>query len=167
MTRIKPLIILQDTQTGELLSFTTLQNASDYINNVTGSNLGPSAVYGAIKRCGTLAKKRFKSCVDPDKWFVEPNRYFFDDDWEFSQFSVSHTVIVAEKRLDWYDEERIEEINEGLRDFRCRVFWDMTCEGYQRKRTRVEIYKKFPEEVPFEEKVKTMQEIITSLHISA
>ena len=155
----KDYIILQDLETGEILYFATLQRACDHINSVTGLHIVPSTVYSAIKRCGLIAKNRFKSCVDPDADIVTPNRSYSEGGWEYAQYGISDCVIVAEKKLKWYDEERMEEITERLREFRCRVFWD-TTEGTKRANTRVEIYKKFRNKETFKDKVVIMKEII-------
>ena len=159
----KDYIVLQDLVTGEIHYFATLHRACDHINKVTGLHIGPSTVYSAIKRCGLIAKKRFKSCVDPDADIVTPNRSYSEGGWEFSQYGISDCVIVAEKKIKWYNEDRMEEINEKLHELRCRVFWDLNSDGYKRQNTRIEIYKKFRNKESFKEKVVVMKEIIKEI----
>ena len=162
----KDYIVLQDTQTGELLYFATLHRACDHINKVTGLHIGPSTVYSAIKRCGLIAKKRFKSCVDPDADIVTPNRMYNENGWEFNQFGVSDCVIVAEKKMKWYDEDRMQEITDDLWNYRCKVFWDKSeDDSYKRRNTRIEVYKKFRNKESFKDKVLVMKEILKKVEI--
>jgi hypothetical protein len=157
-------IKLFDNATGEILEFNTLQKACDYINSITGGKLGPSQLYTTFQRCGTVAKKRFSCICNQGK---EPDRVYREDGWEYDQYEVANVVISAEKKLKWYDEERIKEITDYLRRNRCKVFWDLGGDyyGYERSNTRVEIYKKFPEDVPFESKVLVMKKILSQIEI--
>lgn len=152
---------LYDNVTGEILEFATLQKACDYINSITGGKLGPSQLYNAFQRCGTVAKKRFSCICNHGR---EPDRVYREDGWEYDQYEVANVVISAEKKLKWYDEKRIEEITDYLRRNRCKVFWDLGGDNYERMNTRVEIYKKFPEDVSFERKVLEMKKIIESIN---
>lgn len=165
MSRKKQLITLKDMDTGEILVFYTFQQATEHINKVTGLHILPSTVYNAMKKCGTIAKKRFVTCVELDKDIPLPDRTVVEDGWIFTQFGISETVLACEKKLKWYDEERMEEITKQLRKYRCRVFWDMQSEYWKREKTRVEIYKKFPQGVLLEDKILEMKEIIKNVNL--
>lgn len=159
---IKQLINLRDQVTGEILEFRTLQSACDYVNSITGGNLGPGQLYTAIKRCGSVAKKRFRCLCDCE---TEPDMVYKDGGWDYEQYEVSPTVIVAEKKLKWYDEDRMERITEQLREERCRVWWDLAGDYYGavRNNTRVEVYKRFEPGTPFKNKVSVLQSIIKNI----
>ena len=161
MSHKKHKIILKDLDTGEYLQFSTFQEAADYINEVTGMHIVPSTVYYAVKRCGSIAKGRFVSRMDPNL-VPEFDRTKVEDGWVFVQYGMSSTVLSAEKKIKWYDEDRIEDINSALKKHGCRVFWDMLHDYYgaTRKQTRVEIYKKFPRETSFPDKIATLKSII-------
>ena len=87
------------------------------------------------------------------------------DGWDYTQFGVADTVLSAEKKIKWYDEERIENITQELKERKCRVFWDMEGDYYgaRRKNTRVEIYKKFSDEISFRDKILIMRDIIKNV----
>lgn len=88
-------------------------------------------------------------------------------DWLFSQYDISSNILIAEVKLPWYDEERLEGIKEELRKKGCRVFVilaDCETQYYKRKKksTRLEIYKKYDEK-NFKEKVADFQELIKNI----
>ena len=88
--------------------------------------------------------------------------------WSFSQFSGAPTVIIAEKKLNWYDEQRMEEIEEEFYlPWRRWIFFDKTendCNRYSKRRkgTRVEAYRKYNNE-NFQENIKTFLEALEDL----
>lgn len=154
-------IKLFDNATGEILEFNTLQKACDYINSVTGGKLGPSQLYNTFQRCGTVAKKRFSCICNQGK---EPDMVYKEDGWDYEQYEVSSTVIVAEKKLKWYDEDRMERITGYLKRNKCKVFWDFGGDyGYDRSNTRVEVYKRFEPGTLFKNKVSVLQSIIKNI----
>lgn len=158
----KQLITLEDQETCEILKFHTLQEACDYINQVTGYHTRPAQLHNAMKRCGTVAKKRFRCLCDCD---TEPDMLYKEDGWEYAQYEVSSTVIVAEKKLKWYNEDRIERITDYLKQEKCRVYWDLIGDytGAVRNNTRVEVYKKFEPGITFKKKVSVLQAIINKV----
>ena len=161
MSHKKQIIRIKDLDTGEHFVFNTLQQACDYINQVTGGHATTSTLYHAIRKCGTVAKKRFQTCAEKFDDIPEPDRTKIEDGWEFIQYGVADNVLSCEKKFKWYDEDRIEDITNFLRENRCRVFWDMQLDTWwARKSTRAEIYKRFPANTPFEDKILKMKEII-------
>lgn len=157
------LIKIRDNEDGKTLEFTTLQKACDYMQTVTGKNITPSTLFLAIKRCGSVLKGRFNCCNQPDG-LEEPGkaRVYKEDGWEYTQYPKADTVLIAESNLDWYDTERMKEVNQHLKANKCRAFWDM--EKAKRNHTRVEIYRKFPENTPFKDKVLVLKGIISEIN---
>lgn len=87
-------------------------------------------------------------------------------DWLFYEYNISSNILIAEVKLPWYDEERLEYIKNELRKNGCRVFINLTDADNQllkRKRnsTHLEIYKKYDEK-NFKEKIADFQELINS-----
>ena len=87
-------------------------------------------------------------------------------DWLFYEYNISSNILIAEVKLPWYDEERLEYIKNELRKNGCRVFINLTDADNQllkRKRnsTHLEIYKKYVEK-NFKEKIADFQELINS-----
>lgn len=83
--------------------------------------------------------------------------------WSFLQYPFSPTVIIAEKRLKWYDEERFEDLQTRLKREKVRFYWaeaSDTSHSYTKQSCRVELYKRYPKDTPFEYKVKDMKQII-------
>jgi hypothetical protein len=72
---------------------------------------------------------------------------FKEGNWELSQFSGAPTVVIAERRLKWYDYDRLQEIREHLYESKCRVFFEDSEDNPQyankRKYTKVEVYKRY------------------------
>ena len=88
-------------------------------------------------------------------------------DWLFYEYNISPNILIAEVKLPWYDEERLEYIKNELRKNECRVFINLADADNQllkRKRnsTHLEIYKKYDEK-NFKEKVSDFQELIKNI----
>ena len=84
--------------------------------------------------------------------------------WDYFQPAQIYTVISAEKKLKWYDRERFEEIYYTLKEEGCRCYFDMTddeLEGkYIRKGSSVQVYKKYPDTLSFEEQVQELKKLL-------
>ena len=85
-------------------------------------------------------------------------------DWLFYEYNISPNILIAEVKLPWYDEERMNNIIDELRKKGCRVFVNLAetdSQFHKRKRssTRLEIYKKYDEK-NFKEKIADFQELI-------
>ena len=88
-------------------------------------------------------------------------------DWLFSQYDISSDILIAEVKLPWYDEERLEDIKGELRMNGCRVFVnlaDSDNQYYKRRKkfTHLEIYKKYDKK-NFKEKIADFQELIKNI----
>lgn len=81
------------------------------------------------------------------------------DGWLFQEYPFSKDVLIAERTLGWYDEDRLEQIRVGLKESGCRFFYDKEGKGSRRHTTRIEIYKRF-ETPDFEEKIASLKDII-------
>lgn len=82
---------------------------------------------------------------------------------EFWQYKFSPTVILTEKRLRYYDEERFKELEDELKTQEKVIFnWAVASENtnYVKQNCRVELYKKYQENVSFQDKVKDMKRIV-------
>lgn len=94
------------------------------------------------------------------------DRYAKKGGWSFFQPICAKCVIVAEKKLPWYDEERYADIARELRKSRCKCVYNTSDENELKKiRTTsvIEVYRKFDGDVPFEEKVEAMLRIMDSV----
>ena len=89
-----------------------------------------------------------------------------DRNWEYSQFSGAPTVVIAETKMRWYDEESLEDMKYELSQQLCRVFINTTEEGdryaKRRKTVRIEIYKEYPT-TSLEEKVAELKDVIKNV----
>ena len=86
--------------------------------------------------------------------------------WEFWQYTFSPTVILAEKKIKWYNEEKLQHISAKLKEMGLRFYWNEAKEygqNYQRHNASVEIYMKFPPDVSFSDKVEKMEQIIAEI----
>lgn len=156
-------IILYDSETKQDLHFKTLKEATEFIFKETGKIVTPSTLKKTLDRGGSLCKKRFM-CPEmkiekaQPKYRPKKTKILEEDGWTFTQFAWTNTVLIAEKRFKWYDEDKMEYISKLLRKDRCRVFWDER--EYHKNRTGIEVYKKYPQEVRFVEKVDDLKEIL-------
>lgn len=94
------------------------------------------------------------------------DRYAKGGGWSFFQPICAKCVLVAERKLPWYSEEKYGKIYYTLRKSGCRCYYnasDLVQNRRGRKTSVIEIYKKFKDDIPFEEKVKKMQEIINNV----
>lgn len=158
-------LTIEDRQTGEYRVFTTIQNACLWIEGITGKHIYPTTLREAFLKKGTVCKKRFKCNPDNKTVMAEPDQTTKEKEWEFTQFELANTVLVAERKFRWYDELKMEAITKYLRDKACRVFWDTVSEetNSTRHNTRIEIYKKYPENISFNDKISDMKEMISKI----
>lgn len=83
--------------------------------------------------------------------------------WKFIQYPFSPTVLIAEKKLLWYDEDKLTDLWRELKRIGVRLCWaeaSETSHAYTKKNCRIELYKKFPEDTPFQDKIRDMETII-------
>jgi hypothetical protein len=88
--------------------------------------------------------------------------------WDFWQYKFAPTVIVAEKKLKWYDEDKLLDLAEDLREEEgVRTYWEKGCrlESYVKQHTPIELYKRYPKDTPFKEKMQDMQRIIEKYNL--
>ena len=88
--------------------------------------------------------------------------------WDFWQYKFAPTVIVAEKKIKWYDEDKLLDLAEDLRaEEGVRSYWEkgQRLERYAKHHTSLELYKRYPEDIPFKEKMKDMQRIIEKYNL--
>lgn len=84
--------------------------------------------------------------------------------WEYWSYPFSSTVLIAERRLKWYDEVRLMEFKTDLKKYeKVRLCWQEASEtshAYTKKNCRIELYKRYPEDTPFNDKIRDMEEVI-------
>lgn len=82
--------------------------------------------------------------------------------WEYWTFPFTPNVIIAERKTDWYDLDRFRYIKYLLNKEGVQFFWnEPTDEQKHRKHNGViELYKKFPKNVSFQDKMRDIQNII-------
>lgn len=87
--------------------------------------------------------------------------------WEFFQFPFSDCVLVAERRIGWYDDDRLYDIKRYLKDLGVKFYWneasDYDRHMYTKHTTKVELYKKYDDDVSFQEKIEDMEQIIKKI----
>ena len=89
--------------------------------------------------------------------------HYFDKPWEYTQFGFAPTVLLAERRIPWYDEETLINIRNILNRLQIMFFWNETSDKtgkYTKHSTSIEIYMKFPREIEFSEKIEKMRSLI-------
>jgi hypothetical protein len=85
------------------------------------------------------------------------------DGWEYWSYPFSSTVLIAEKKLLWYDEDKLTDLWLELKRIGVRLCWaeaSDTSHAYTKKNCRIELYKRYPEDTPFQDKIRDMEEVI-------
>lgn len=91
--------------------------------------------------------------------------------WEFRQFNRTPNVIIAETKLKWYDEQRLDTIIKELRQKCCHTVINLVDEDQtnirhkKRKTCRIEIYKKYDTN-DLNEKLTDLQNIINTINFN-
>lgn len=83
--------------------------------------------------------------------------------WEYWSYPFSQTVLIAEKILKWYDEDKLNDLWFELKRIGVRLCWaeaSETSHAYIKKNCRIELYKRYPEDTPFNDKIRDMEEVI-------
>lgn len=84
--------------------------------------------------------------------------------WEYWSYPFSQTVLIAEKKLKWYDEDKLTDLWLDLKKHeKVRLCWaeaSDTSHSYTKKSCRIELYKRYPEDTPFQDKIRDMEEVI-------
>ena len=87
--------------------------------------------------------------------------------WCFCWFIQAPGVVWAETRFKGYDEDWMLDIEEALRERRYQVFIDWTSEeslkSYRKNKTSVEIYRKFPKGMDFNDCIASMQKDLNEI----
>ncbi len=87
--------------------------------------------------------------------------------WCFCKFIQAPGVVWAETRFKGYDEDWMLDIQEALQERRYRVYIDWTDEesvrSYRKMKTSVEIYRKFPKDMDFQDCFAAMQKDFNEL----
>lgn len=171
---------ITDTKTGEVRVFDYYGPACEWMNSLTGLKLSAGNISSAFNRSGFLADKRFqvvrtdgyvrpkKKHLPERKKLPECDRHKRKNGWLYEQYCCSTNVIVAERKIPWYDEERLEAIKKVIRKmgyFFSYARTDTEDKYYKSKKqtARIELYMKFDEVVEFENKVVEMDRLIAKI----
>lgn len=111
-----------------------------------------------------ITKKQQMTMPKPGKNF---SYHLKENKWEFWQYPFTPTVLLAEKKIKWYDEEKLKQLWWELKKKGVRLYWaeatDKPFNNYQKQNTSVELYMKFPADVSFVDKVEKMKQLITEI----
>lgn len=107
-----------------------------------------------------ITKKQEMTMPKPGKNF---SYHLKKDKWEFWQYPFTPTVLLAEKKIKWYDEDKFNKIREFCRERGIRFYWDESQTKYVRNNSSVELYMKFPAGVSFVNKVEKMEQLIEEI----
>ena len=87
--------------------------------------------------------------------------------WKFWSGAHTENVLVAEKRLPWYDEVKFEKIRYYLwKDLGAKVYFDTSDdEGLKktRKSCQIQIYKLFKNDLSFKDKIEDLLGVIRNI----
>lgn len=95
-------------------------------------------------------------------------KHLKDIEWEYWCYNFSPNVIVAEKRVKWYDDNRFITIKKLIKRLGGFFAWNESAEGstkYFKHSTYVEVYFKVDENVSFEEKINRIQPLLKYVDI--
>lgn len=85
-------------------------------------------------------------------------------EWKYLTFKDIPGIIIAEKRIRWYDEERLQKIQTLVKvREKCRFYWNEEAKNGSNKgksSTIVEFYKKVDENLTLEEKIEAIQPLL-------
>lgn len=83
------------------------------------------------------------------------------DKTDFTQYPFSPSVIIVEKRIT-FNKEKLEEAQVELKKEGILIYWDESENDphYTRKYTRIELYRRYPQDTPFKDKMEDMQAIM-------
>lgn len=85
--------------------------------------------------------------------------------WEYWQYAFSPSVLIAERKIKWYDEDKLYDLWVSFKKMGIRFFWNEATENassYTKHGTCIELYKKYPKEMSFQEKLQDMERIIAT-----
>lgn len=113
-------------------------------------------------------RKAFKRCLRGTTEVSKNYKEMKDGVWLFTCYTFAPGVIIAERRVPWFNHEALMAIWEYFKEKKCRFYWDSAetetaKPTYTRKKTRVEIYKKYPEEMPLEKKIANLKKILNEV----
>ena len=82
--------------------------------------------------------------------------------WEYWQYPFTPQVLTCERKIDWYDIKKFRYLKYLLKKEGVQFYWnEPTDEQKHRKHSgAIELYKKYPKDTPFQDKLKDMEEII-------
>lgn len=88
--------------------------------------------------------------------------------WDFWQYKFAPTVILAETKIKWYDEDKLLDLSDELwAEEGVRAYWDkgQQLDKYIKHHTPLELYKRYPKDTHFKDKMQDMQRIIEKYNL--
>lgn len=163
-------VIVTDLQTGKEKICNTQTEAAEWINSIAGLKLNPSNILWGLQYQVPIGRKRFKveKLLKEDQKKVTPpktkHRKKDASGWEYWQYNFAPSVLIAETKTDFYDEDRFEEYRTKMKKYGCKIVYEE--EKCKRHYTRMEIYKKFDDvDMLFEDKIDALQEILSQVEL--
>ena len=86
--------------------------------------------------------------------------------WEYLTYQFAPNIITATRNVPWYDEERFEEIRKNLKEKNITFFYDPSTNkknNHKKQSTMIEVYAKYPKEMPFKEKVEALEKVMENV----
>lgn len=169
--------ILTDITTRKEITFKSITEATDFINEEFGTTLKVATIKNTIMR-GNLIKDKYLGKLEgsPVAYKRKPKRdkyccdkFVTKDGWKFARFAVSPRVVVAEKRIKWIDRHKIYKLGRWLdkQGFRLFVRVEKPENEFHFKRitNTFEIYSLVRKKLTFEEHVKMMLPVLNSKQV--
>lgn len=94
-------------------------------------------------------------------------KHMKENGWTYTVYPFSQTVMMAEHRIRWYDEKRLERIRTELREKGCKCCWAkaaVNSSKITKNAVYVEVYKLFSEGKTFEEKQEVLRGILEGIN---
>ena len=157
---------VKDLRTGNIGFFNKQGDALKWIRKLSKKETSLATISTSIKHNRPIYKRFEVSIMPKEKAEKEAKPMTHTkkvEGWDFWQGELTPTVLVAERRLKYYDNDRFGAISEVLNDLGYLTYFDTfkgENTGKKRTKARVEIYRKFDEGVSFEEKINAFLKMI-------
>ena len=161
---------VKDLRTGNIGFFNKQGEALAWIRKLSKKETSLATVSLSIK-LNRPRYKRFEITLMPKEKVEKEAKPMTHtkkvEGWDFWQGELTPTVLVAERRLKYYDNDRFQAVSEALNDLGYLTYFDTfkgENTGKKKTKARVEIYRKFDEDVSFEEKIELFLKTIDQTH---
>ena len=160
---------VKDLKTGNIGFFNRQNEALGWIRKLSKRKTNSSCITASIKLNRPIYG-RFEISVIPrekaEKVAKPMTHTKKVDGWDFWQGEKTPTVLVAEKRLNFYDNDQFQAVTDTLKPLGYIAYFDTTNDenmAKKRLKARVEIYRKFDADVLFDKKIEQMLEVLNNV----